>query len=140
MQAMRQFGAGVKFLRLIAVVFVGTVWMTAANHCGLEVAGVIATIAGGDSAECCADKQAGCAFDSCSVTEDGTTLSTAKSTTVCPPVVCDCFSCRLLITPRAPEFIGPNVGADATPWLEWMPAWQFERRAVLPARAPSLTA
>ena len=89
-------------------------------------------------AEACADKTTdGKAADNCQIVEDGKYTASLTPIKVSAPVV---FACASLPSdtvhawppPRAPE---PSAGASGEP-PDWIPGWQFERRAAAPVRAP----
>lgn len=126
----------VPFRRLI-VLFVAAMWLTATHHCGLEAAEIWEAHAPVQQT-CCEGGETHCTHDGCeSVEERGfNQTSVAK---VSPPIltlctwivssVSDVPVFELLPIAAAHEFDHP---------LNWVPAWQFTRRAAPSPRAPAV--
>ena len=127
----------VKWLRLMAVMIVGAVWIAATNHCALEAAGIMPGTLEAAGHGCCDDGSPGCETDNCFLVEDGAVLHWAKIVSVQAPAACECNECLHALSLPEPEFETVLPAVESEPWIDWLPAWQFERRAVLPARAPA---
>lgn len=122
------------------------VWLLSSQHCGLEAAGIIArdTSHGAPHSAtlgCCPNTCNSCSHTKCNVVESGT-INRAVSHLKAPAptvLVCACFVCLQLL---APDLAAGStlVAADLNRPEDWMPAWQFVRRAAPLARAPSLIA
>lgn len=130
--------------RHIAALLMLAVWLASSQHCGLEAAGIIAQDASHGSphtatSSCCSDTGNPCSHDGCNVVESGT-INPAVSFLKAPApslVVCACFICLQLVAPDVSA--EPTlVAADLDRPKDWVPAWQFVRRAAPLSRAPSL--
>lgn len=108
-------------------------WVPASMACALEAAGWDFMC----STPCCddeADEKAPVA--TCSVVENGDYVTPTAAMKVSPTVVALCTCCICL---RAPITILPESGqiiGDTARPHDWVPVWQFERRAAAPAHAP----
>lgn len=121
----------------MALVLVCILWIAASNHCELEAAGFVPGATGAEADTCCPHSSGGCDEDICGVAENAPILWGAKIVTVQAPVVCGCHVCLFSLEFAEPALPTDLRSAGPEPWLDWLPAWQFERRAVLPARAPT---
>ena len=115
-------------------------WLVATQHCGLEAAGILAAQteeAAGSG--CCAASRDGCATDGCETVEEGLYRSDGYDVKVGAPdaVAWQGLGCiENLDAPLEPleGVVRAEIGERARPWVA---VWVFERRAALPARAPS---
>jgi hypothetical protein len=118
--------------RLVALALV-FLWMPATMCCALEAAELKAPCTEGG---CCQEEE-GKIPDVCDVLESGKFQNSGPSVKVEPPVstVCACLICAreiaLALQPR--EAVAE---ADTARPRDWVPTWQFERRAAAPAHAP----
>ena len=110
-------------------------WVPAMMACALEAVGwdfMCSTPCCGDEA----DEKAPVA--TCSVVENGHYVTAAASVKVSPTVVALCTGCICLRAPMEPPTTGAArllTGESQRP-RDWVPVWQFERRAAAPAHAP----
>lgn len=124
-------------LRLIVTVLLAALWLPATQHCGLEAAGLLTDqCAEGHGPAGCVAK-ADCASDECGTLEGGNYRSDAASLKVSP----QWFTCIFLLSDALvsipPESSSALVVDDSRGRPEdWVPSWQFERRAAAPAHAP----
>lgn len=127
-------GIGHKFLAICVLAF----WLVATQHCGLEAAGVFGAHAEEELAGCCTTG-GGCVTDECGTVEDGNYRSDNTVRAMAAPQLTVCAvltRCRITVPPRGAL---PAVGrGHFEPRLDWIPTWQFVRRAALSPRAPSL--
>jgi hypothetical protein len=109
-------------------------WLVATQHCGLEAAGFFGDH--DDGSECCATSD-GCANDGCATVEDGDYGFNHESLTIASPQTFTCFHlvCWSILPPRQGVPGGISLRRFQHP-PEWVPVWQFERRAAAPAHAP----
>jgi hypothetical protein len=131
--------------RHIGAIIMLAIWLASSQHCGLEAAGIFARDTSHSAPHaatlgCCPSTCNSCSHDSCNVVENGTVsraVSHLKAPT--PSVVACTFSiCLQLVTPEVS--VEPTlVAADLDRPKDWVPAWQFVRRAAPLSRAPSLT-
>lgn len=112
-------------------------WLPATQHCTLEAAGLIAPEAEHAETSSCCDTDERCSHDGCGLVENGLIKTADASFKVPAPdlSVCLCFLCVQLVLPAAPDAPAVPVTAAEHP-LDWLPTWQFERRAAPPVRAP----
>lgn len=124
-------------LRLIITVLLAALWLPATQHCGLEAAGLLADqCADGHGLTDCVAK-GDCASDDCGTLEGGNYRSEVAPVKVSP----QWFTCIFLLSDALvasqPEPDSTLAVADTRGRLEdWVPSWQFERRAAAPAHAP----
>jgi hypothetical protein len=75
--------------------------------------------------------------DACSVVEDGHYQPSLSNIKIAPSLTYMCACCLCV---RAIESDGPDARAvyvaEITRPRDWVPTWQFERRAAAPAHAP----
>jgi len=111
-------------------------WVPMTQHCQLEALGVIektCTAPTGNDGHSCAG-------DACNELENGGFKPSSDSLTNVPApqlLACACAICLNLAPLNAAVAEVPSSSAAESP-LDWVPSWQFIRRAALPSRAPSL--
>lgn len=123
-----------RFLSLLLVAF----WFLATQHCVLEAAELFSDDHASASAGCCSKQAAGCEKDGCKAVEDGQYRAGAGAVKTGAPDALPqgsllCAHLRLALAesdPRPTEKSRWHMAPD------WVPAWQFERRAAAPAHAP----
>ncbi|WP_415909263.1 hypothetical protein [Oleiharenicola sp. Vm1] len=127
-------------LRHVIAVVLLTLWLPATQHCGLEAAGLIAADAPHGAHEGCAKANCDhCTHDGCNVVEGGFVKSSheALKAPTPPLVACTRFLCLQLLPPVLA--IEPNLAVSESAFPDdWVPVWQFVRRAAPLSRAPSL--
>lgn len=118
-------------------VLLAALWLPATAHCALGVATdwfaescELACSHDGDSAHA----------DACVLIEDGGYRLGSVVTHAPAPSLCvlACLSCLHARLANAAAPLAPPAWATEHP-RDWLPAWSFEIRAALPARAPDLT-
>lgn len=114
-------------------------WLWGTQHCTLEAAGLLDF--GASAAACESDATGHCVADNCDSLENGAFRTADSSIELAPPAAtcADCLLCLALLAPptEAPPFFATTEPADCD--LNWVPVWQFVRRAAPPARAPDAT-
>lgn len=122
------------------VLAVLALWLPATQHCTLEAAGLITADAGHTDSDSCCDSTERCAQDGCDLVETGLVKTASASIKVPAPAlsVCLCFLCVQLALPASLDTPAVQVSASGHP-RDWLPTWQFVRRAAPPARAPGCT-
>lgn len=123
-----------RFLSLLLVAF----WFLATQHCVLEAAELFHDHATSTATGCCSAQADGCEADGCKAVEDGQYRADAKTVKATAPdlsAVSLPLCARLLLTPPHSDasLTAKERGHAAS---DWVPAWQFERRAAAPAHAP----
>jgi hypothetical protein len=115
-------------------------WLVATQHCGLESAGFFAAHhEEGEGAGCCSSAE-GCATDGCAVVEDGAYRLGNSAPVIASPLLSACL-CSVVWSLDVPE---RELRADVSLHgplerpRDWLPTWQFVRRAAPSPRAPSL--
>ena len=126
------------FRRVIAIALLA-LWLPVTQHCGLEAAGLVsAHVPHPAPAQCC-DTGGPCSHDGCSLVESGLTKPGTELSKLPAPAffVLASFLCLQF---SAPDSLSEPalVVADSEQPLDWVPAWQFVRRAAPLSRAPSL--
>lgn len=114
-------------------------WLTAAQHCNLEAVGLLpAEASHAESASCCENEEP-CAQDGCNLVETGRIKTSSTSFKVSAPdlSVCLGFLCLQLSLTASLDTPALPDAAHGHP-LDWLPTWQFARRAAPLAQAPSL--
>lgn len=111
------------------------------QHCDLEAAGLIVGKAPhSDMADCSEPASSHCAHhDGGSVIEGNLVKQNNDTIKVPMPslIVCTCFLCLQLLTPQLA--VEPTLAvAQSDHPQDWVPVWQFVRRAAPLSRAPSL--
>ncbi|MSU73039.1 MAG: hypothetical protein EXS43_11985 [Opitutus sp.] len=109
-------------------------WLPATQHCALEAAGLLTTTC----AEDCSDEARG--QDGCATVEDGLYKPAGNLTKVGAPnfhlgargLCLACIQEQILFLHART----PRIAVELP--LDWVPVWQFARRAAPPPRAPSL--
>ena len=115
-------------------------WLVATQHCGLESVGLFAAHhEEGEGAGCCSSSE-GCATDGCATVEDGLyRLANSAPVIAAPPLGGWLWSVTWSVNVPLRE-LRADV-AFRCPFerpLDWLPTWQFVRRAAPSPRAPSL--
>lgn len=121
-----------RFYKIVALCL-ATLWLPVVLCCALEAAGVQVICAGAD----CHETTDRAANDGCNIVEDGAYNPALAPIKIAPPAidVCACVICsRALEEPR--EMASGLVLAATERPRDWVPIWQFERRAAAPAHAP----
>ena len=115
-------------------------WLPATNHCALESAGVLGTLACEHEATPEEDCEHTCAADVCERIESASFSKNVKALHVLPPSA-SCVDLPLLLAPpeREPDRATASRG-DPPAVRVLQHTWAFARRTALPARAPDLTA
>jgi len=126
----------VRFFRNPMMLFLAAFWLLVTQHCGLEAAGAWPDV--GHAANCCANGQ-DCSTDGCKVVEEGAYKVSGNLVKVPAP---DLLTCLALIYACAPPATALQESSPCPAELiqrplDWLPTWQFERRAALSPRAPS---
>lgn len=122
-----------RFLPLLSLLLLAT-WLPATEHCALEAAGFFA--------ETCPDGCAGTPGekDGCDTVENGAYKLSGDTLKVPAPdlFVCVCQLCLHQIQLDATRELVPSSAALYARPRDWVPSWQFVRRAAPPSRAPTL--
>jgi len=122
------------FLSLLSL----ALWLPMTQHCGLEAAGLLPVALEDNDAHCSA--KSGSADDGCELVENGSYKPAAQARGVSAPALLPDFTAvAQLFAPLvdAADFAGFSVATSDLP-PAWVVTWQFEHRAALPSRAPSL--
>ena len=121
-----------QFYRIVALCL-ATLWLPATLCCAVEAAGWEVLC----SNESCHEGEPGEVLDGCSVVEEGGYQSAVSNLKVAPPTadLCACLIC-LRALELGLEAQRAVVVAETTRPRDWVPIWQFERRAAAPAHAP----
>lgn len=125
--------------RAILAAFLAILWIAATQHCALEAAGILAHVCdhgeGATSAEHCKG-------DDCRTVEKGGYKISEGLAKVSPPQLVSCLCLLGLGVSPAPTLVDTEAANLPRPFFElpfdWVPSWQFVRRAAPPSRAPSL--
>lgn len=118
--------------------FLATIWLPVTMCCALEAA---AGVSPSCMEKCDTDSKSD-AKDACSMVENGHYQSSVPSVRIAPPLtdLCTCLLCVRAVVSE-PQTARAVYLAKMTRERDWVPIWQFERRAAAPAHAPdSLTA
>ena len=120
-----------RFLKF-ACVLLAVLWLPLTQHCRMEAAGVIATA-------CESAHSHACANCGCGAVEDGGYKLDTASVKLPPPSIlaCLCYLCPPLEISLDISYREPAPESVDRP-LDWVPSWQFVRRAAPPSRAPSI--
>lgn len=121
--------------RTIVAIFMAWLWLPATQHCDLEAAGVLAAHCEHAGLFGCGES---CAGDGCNVLEGGSYKLGNGTLKVPAPqlAACLCFICLN----AAPVLVGAVESFSRSYHehpLDWVPCWQFARRAALLPGAPS---
>lgn len=132
--------APVVIFRQIAVTFVLALWLAASQHCGLEAIGLIPhEVPHATASHCCDASGDPCTHDGCNVVE-GAMVKPAPTSLKAPSVnlvACAYIICLQLVTPDVSA--QPTLAVSEIDHAQnWVPIWQFVRRAAPLSRAPSL--
>ena len=122
-----------RVLQRFVALFLVAVWLPVTLCCTAEAAT-------GDRfslcAEGCDDKApAGAERDGCQIVEDGKYSGTVAQIKVSAPAACLCLICLHETAAAVSAAATPESGYARHP-RDWVPIWQFERRAAAPAHAP----
>ncbi len=117
---------------LIAVLLLA-LWLPATAHCALESVGILVGSEG-----CCPEGGVDCAGDKCEQLEKGLFKNSSDTVKVTAPqqLLCTCYLCLQLIQPELVAVADLSAACADHP-QDWIPSWNFEHRAALPALAPS---
>jgi hypothetical protein len=116
--------------RTLIAICLMALWWPATLCCALEGAGWDVLC----SSESCHEGDATEGPDGCNAVEEGRYQGAVSTVKVAPPVL---EICVYLICAYAQEVgLESPPAADFTRPCDWIPAWQFERRAAAPAHAP----
>lgn len=120
-----------RFFRLVAVLLLLTVWLTAKEHCTLETLGVLPDSCATKCADACESD------DACGLVESSSYKQAVDHVHVAPPTLLLCLFAAPISEKREgeAEFQEPAPMAAS---LGRMRTWQFVERAAPPARAPAL--
>jgi hypothetical protein len=124
-----------KFVAVLLVAF----WLLATQHCGLEAAEIFEPHKSADQT-CCPEGEAHCSHDGCEMVEDGGFRADSDAPGIPTPQFATClnFICWDLSVPPLKVCEGDSSAERFERSLNWVPTWQFVRRAALSPRAPSL--
>ena len=114
-------------------------WLVATQHCGLESAGLFAAHDGQVEANGCCASSEGCANDGCEMVEEGAYRPDPATLGIVSPQLSPCLWSVTWNSHVSVVELRTNVsdcGRHERP-LDWLPTWQFVRRAALSPRAPS---
>lgn len=111
------------------------------QHCDLEAAGLLTVeVTHTAMANCGEPASSHCAHHTGGNAVEGNLLKQSNDTVKVPTpslVACTCFLCLQLWTPQFA--VEPTLGvAESDRPQDWVPVWQFVRRAAPLSRAPSL--
>lgn len=121
--------------RIVALLLVFA-WGPATLCCALEAAGWNILCTGGASRDCTSDHATNDGCNGVGV-ENGSYHSSVPSIKIALPVteLCSCLIC-LRAFETEPESQHAAVVREIAQLRDWVPIWQFERRAAAPAHAP----
>lgn len=120
-------------LRTIVAIVMAWLWLPATQHCGLEAAGVLTARCEHLGAVGCGH----CAPDGCNAVESGSYKIGNGTPKVLPPQLAACVCLNATAPVLVSEAAVFSRSYEERP-LEWVPSWQFARRAALLPGAPSL--
>lgn len=108
-------------------------WVPITQHCLLEAAH------GSELLQCEHSTNGSCTHDGCRIIEEGSYKTDSSSVKLTPPSILTLACLYWIVSAPELEFRDVRIADEelARP-LNWVPAWQFVRRAAPPARAPSL--
>jgi hypothetical protein len=121
--------------RFVALIL-ALVWGPATMCCALEAAGWNILCKGGAGHDCTPDSTKNDGCNGVGV-ENGKYQNSVPSIKVALPVteLCSCLICLRTFEPE-PESQQAAVVREIAQLRDWVPIWQFERRAAAPAHAP----
>lgn len=134
---MRSSLRSVSFCRKFLAVFMTAFWLLATQHCGLEAAGILVQLCQQeDGSHGCSDTEHG--GDGCEIVEGGGYKVTNGVAKISAPQL---VACACLIWLNTAEFrLEQLAELSSRDHFEhpqdWVPSWQFERRAAALAHAP----
>ncbi len=122
-----------RLLPFLSLLLLAT-WLPATEHCALEAAGVLSNTC----SDGCSDKPG--QADGCDTVENGAYKLSGDTLKVPAPdlFACVCHLCLHQIQSDATCELVPAFGALHERPRDWVPSWQFVRRAAPPSRAPTL--
>ena len=125
-------------IRIIVALFMALLWLPATQHCDLEAAGILTSHCEqtNGSLGCGDDQHAG---DGCKAVEGGGYMlgGGPPKLSAPQPAVCVCLICLHVAEPRLESTVGVFSRRYCERPLDWVPSWQFVRRAALLPGAPS---
>lgn len=108
-------------------------WVPMTQHCLLEAA------EGSGVLQCDHSTTGSCTHDGCRIIEEGSYKTDSGSVKLPPPSILTLACLYWIVSAPELEFRDPRIAdEELSRPLNWVPAWQFVRRAAPPARAPSL--
>lgn len=121
--------------RQMLYVLLAFLWVPLTQHCELEALGFIEKTC----APVASNEGHSCGGDSCNELENGGYKPSSDGIKVAAPHLL-AFACaiRLNLAPVDPTVAEISLLPTAESPLDWVPSWQFVRRAAPPSRAPSL--
>ena len=124
-----------RFVTLIALLLT-VVWLPAAQHCELEALGWLSEA---EADESCCTPTAGCEQDACDLVENGGYQPSLHTVKVGAPALFALpgWVTAAVVSPALTldQAGGQDHGDERT---DWVPAWQFVRRAAPSPRAPTV--
>ena len=128
----------VRLLNRILTLLIMCLWLPATQHCGLEGAGLFSADTEQHKTESCCETVTPCPHVACQTVEHSPYKSFVNGLKVPAPdfVAFLGFLCARLSAPVFQEKLVVPVGAMESP-RDWVPTWQFFRRAAPISRAPS---
>jgi hypothetical protein len=112
-------------------------WLLATQHCNLEAAQLLAEHAPSEQ-NCCEGGEAHCVHDGCRSVEDlGFSVSNVTKAPLPALTLCACWElmATTLVAAEAPS-AWTDLAVERA--LDWVPTWQFVRRAACSPRAPAI--
>ena len=126
---MRRFSSFLVYLTL-------ALWLPATQHCALEAAGLVSVTCNDcSSADHCGGK------DGCSTVESGGYKPAVDALKALAPdlIICASYFCSQLVLFQAERALATLPRKTADRPRDWVPTWNFVRRAAPSPRAPSLS-
>jgi hypothetical protein len=125
---------------MVVALFMAMLWLPATQHCGLEAAGILAAhCEQAEGAGGCGPDQH-CAGDGCETVEGGGYKLSGGTPKLSAPLlaVCVCLVFLDVAEPALESTVDVFFRSYGERPLDWVPSWQFVRRAASPPRAPSV--
>lgn len=123
-------------LRSIFYILLTLLWVPLTQHCGWEALGLVAKTC---TAVVCSDVRP-CAGDACKEMENGSYKSSSDGIKASAPQLLAVAGACLNLASVNPIVAQPPPPSAVERPFDWVPSWQFVRRAAPPARAPALIA
>ena len=115
-------------------ILLALLWVPLTQHCGWEALGIITKTCAGVA---CSDVRS-CEGDACKEIESGSYKSSSDGVKVpAPQLLPFAGAICLILAPVNPIVVQPPPPSAVERPFDWVPSWQFVRRAAPPARAPS---